>query len=659
MIEQLCMGCMINKGNAAVCPECGWREGRLPASNQHLPPGTLLSDRYCIGKVLGQGGFGITYLGMDTYLDLKLAIKEYFPRELVIRETGRSQVSIHSDTFQEQYNYALEKFLLEARTLARFEGHPNIISVRDFFKANGTAYLAMPYLSGMTLKEYLELKDMALSFAEVLGILMPVLDALRVIHGEGVLHRDISPDNIFITSKGRVILIDFGAARQAIGEKGKHLSVVLKPGYAPEEQYRSRGIQGPWTDIYAVAATFYRAVTGRMPPDSLDRLEDDPLLSPTRLGIPLGAEEEAALLKAFAVRAENRFQDVAHFQAALWPSFSGSSPPPTQASSVTYNGHYSPHWLNSKEGEPSRYVEHPYAARTEEENNPYSREDEAVHDPLPYAAWAINPQAAAEFGEQEIRIGRAPDNDIVLQEGAVSRYHARLYFQSGTWYVADGGSTHGTLLNGEQLVRPQEIRPGDRLQFSTTTLRFDGNNIFSEQGELLKSVGQPAVSAETTPPGEYPSNNFPPPNDLSGRGKAILATAAGGVLGLLLVALFLYSWFEPTTSPLTSPLNQSDEGAPAVLDDAVIDDEAEQPGETATIEFEGGIYTGQVKNGVPHGYGSMVYHLSSRSPGSAPRGERRYEGEWQDGKREGEGTMIYPDGTIRQGIWKDDVFAGH
>ncbi len=146
---------------------------------------------------------------------------------------------------------------------------------------------------------------------------MPVLDALIEVHAVGILHRDISPDNIYINKKGQVILIDFGAVRQALGEKGRSLSIILKPGYTPEEQYRSKGVQGPWMDIYAVAATMYRAITGEMPPESLDRLEQDTLVPPSQLGVDINKNQEQALLKAMAVRARDRFQTVKEFQSAL------------------------------------------------------------------------------------------------------------------------------------------------------------------------------------------------------------------------------------------------------------------------------------------------------------------------------------------------------
>ncbi|MCJ7806372.1 MAG: DUF5050 domain-containing protein, partial [Clostridia bacterium] len=332
-LTDLCMGCMEeNINQAAECPQCGWVEGTEPSSPLFLPPRTILEGKYLIGRVLGQGGFGITYLAWDINLNIKLAIKEFFPQDLASRAAGHSQVSAYSGSMGSQYDYGLDKFLQEARTLAQFEGHPNIVSVRDFFKANGTAYFVMSYVEGITLKDHLANSSGKLPIDQARGIIMPVLDALKEVHKVNVLHRDISPDNIFINQKGQVILIDFGAARQAIGEKGRSLSIILKPGYAPEEQYRSKGVQGPWTDIYAVGATLFHLVTGQQPPEALERLVEDSMQSPSELGAVLSENEELALYKALAVRAGDRFQAVEEFQAALMgeqASFIITAPIPT------------------------------------------------------------------------------------------------------------------------------------------------------------------------------------------------------------------------------------------------------------------------------------------------------------------------------------------
>lgn len=316
-LGKICMRCMEDKGTTRKCPYCGHKEGSPVESLLHLPPGTVLHDKYLLGRALGQGGFGITYIAMDTNLGIKLAVKEYLPQELATRISGHSMVSAYKTSLADQFNYGLEKFLEEARTLARFIAHPNVIEVRDYFEANGTAYLVMSYVEGVTLQEHLRSSGGKITVDEALNIFNPVLDALQEIHSKGILHRDISPDNLLVDRKGRVILIDFGSARQAMGERSKSLSVIMKAGYSPVEQYQSKGKQGPWTDIYAVAASFYRCITGTMPPESIERITEDLMAPPSQLGVVIEAGTEEALLKALAVKSVHRFREVKEFQEQL------------------------------------------------------------------------------------------------------------------------------------------------------------------------------------------------------------------------------------------------------------------------------------------------------------------------------------------------------
>ncbi len=308
---------MEQKGTAKLCPFCGYAEGAAPEAALHLPPGTVLENKYLLGRALGQGGFGITYIAWDRKLNLKLAIKEYLPIDMASRATGQATISVYKKELADSFQYGLDKYLEEARTLARFAGHPGIVWVRDYFEANGTAYIVMEYIEGVTLKEYLAKRKEPLYFKQALTVFVPVLDALKEVHAEDILHRDISPDNILIDKRGRVVLIDFGAARQAVGEQSRSLSVIMKPGFSPEEQYHSRGNQGPWTDIYAAAASIYLAVTGIIPPESLSRLSEETLVPPSKLGIKIEPLYEQALLKALAVRAKDRYQTVEEFQKVL------------------------------------------------------------------------------------------------------------------------------------------------------------------------------------------------------------------------------------------------------------------------------------------------------------------------------------------------------
>jgi serine/threonine protein kinase len=283
----------------------------------YLHQGTVLNNRYQIESILGHGGFGVTYLARDLTLNVQVAVKEYLPRQLATRAEGATGISIYTGDAREHFDYGLKKFLAEARAVAQFADHPNIVSARDYFAANGTAYMVMRYIQGADFKAYLAQHGGKIPFDLALKIMMPVMDALRQVHAAGLLHRDISPDNIYLTADGQVKLMDFGAARQQTGEHSKSLSVILKTGYAPPEQYRSKGKQGPWTDIYATAATLYKAITGETPPEALDRLAEDTLVPPSQMGVAIPPAAEQVLLQALAVNQDRRYQTMEEFQDQL------------------------------------------------------------------------------------------------------------------------------------------------------------------------------------------------------------------------------------------------------------------------------------------------------------------------------------------------------
>ena len=216
----------------------------------------------------------MTYLGWDRKLQAQVAIKEFFPRDLAGRNGDRTTVVPHDKHDAELFSYGLERFVQEARTLAQFD-HPNVVRVRTFFEENGTAYLVMNYYDGISLSQYLEDNGGRLEEKLAIAIMMPIIDGIRAVHEKGFLHRDIKPNNIYLTQGGLPILLDFGAARFAIGQRTKSLSIVLTPGYAPFEQYQKKGKHGPWTDVYSAAATLYHMVTGEVPLESPDRVMED------------------------------------------------------------------------------------------------------------------------------------------------------------------------------------------------------------------------------------------------------------------------------------------------------------------------------------------------------------------------------------------------
>ena len=312
-----CCNCFTPKGGAEQCPECGYLEGSTPLSPILLVPGTWLLGRYRTGKLLGQGGFGATYLGWDDRLQIRVAVKEYFPTNLVAREPGGSGMTPYTAELRAPFAKGITKFLEEARTLARLRDIREIVAVQDYFEDNRTAYLVMELLQGQTMKKYIADRGGKIEYKKALSILMPIMKALHSVHEQGMVHRDISPDNIFMPASGGTKLLDFGAARASVGEAGAGLTVILKPGFAPPEQYFSDSRQGPWTDIYALAATFYCALTGKAPMDSTRRLQEDGVQMPSALGLAIPSEIERVLMTALALRRQDRYQSMREMIAAL------------------------------------------------------------------------------------------------------------------------------------------------------------------------------------------------------------------------------------------------------------------------------------------------------------------------------------------------------
>jgi len=284
----------------------------------HLRMGTRLNNRYLIQGVLGEGGFGITYVGMDEVLCQKVAVKEFFPRGAITRNNQQTNevVSVYG-TKAANFHQGEEKFLQEARTLAQFNNVAGVVRVQDFFRENGTAYIVMEYLEGITLKQYLQTYG-PISVEEMQNIFAPILEALDKIHQNGVIHRDISPDNIMCLPEGEVKLMDFGAARDYTDYSAEGLSVILKMGFAPIEQYDSHGKQGPWTDIYALGATMYQCLTGRKPDDATKRSLEDTLVSPSMLGVRIAPPVEYAIMRALQIRPSDRYRNLGEFCEDLY-----------------------------------------------------------------------------------------------------------------------------------------------------------------------------------------------------------------------------------------------------------------------------------------------------------------------------------------------------
>ncbi len=299
----------------AFCGVCGHQNASVDNLPLQLPCGSVLAGKFMIGRALGQGGFGITYIGVALHLDIKVAIKEYYPDGFVLRDTmNKTQVWPMTGEKGAFFIDGRSKFLQEAQTMARFASDPNIVCVRDYFQENGTAYIVMDYVEGKTLKQLAAEQNGRLPAAAVFSCLRPIMDSLAHVHAAGMLHRDISPDNIIVRPDGRAVLLDFGAARQ-ISAAGEHSNTInVKHGYAPEEQYRTHGEQGPWTDIYALSATIYRLTTGQNLPQALDRaMAHIPLAPPNAFGAGMTPAQQAAVMRGLSVLGQDRQRSMAEF----------------------------------------------------------------------------------------------------------------------------------------------------------------------------------------------------------------------------------------------------------------------------------------------------------------------------------------------------------
>ncbi len=318
----LCPGCFIPKAPREVCRDCGYPVRVQNRNGVHLLPGTRLLGRYLVGNVLGQGGFGATYLGWDERLQIKVAVKEFYPANLVSRVAGSPGVAPFSDEHAQSFSAGMKKFLEEARMLARLREVREIVSVQDFFEQNETAYIVMELLDGRTLKRHIAESGGRIDARKTLTLLSPIMKALHAVHEQGLIHRDISPDNIFLTSGGDRKLLDFGAARHAAG-KSADLTVILKPGYAPPEQYAPDGNQGPWTDVYALCATAYYALTGKTPPDATSRFMSDrvPRLAEGGATVPPGFEK--VLSSGLSMRWQDRPRSMRDLLLALNGALNG------------------------------------------------------------------------------------------------------------------------------------------------------------------------------------------------------------------------------------------------------------------------------------------------------------------------------------------------
>ena len=322
-----CFGCM-EEIQGYPCPHCGFDPRRVTGIEYALPMGTILAGKYLVGRVLGQGGFGITYVGWDIALERKVAIKEYYPSGQVSRNPGSRGLTWYTSVQSQQAKQnGTQMFLKEARKMSKVDDIPNVVRVRDLFQENETAYIVMDFVEGETLKARLE-KTGPLPWEQAKGIFLPAIQAMEQVHKAGLVHRDISPDNLMLTPGGKVKILDLGAAKDLSVNNGASSMQVAKGGFSPFEQYTQRGSSGPWTDVYAMAATIYYTLTGKLPPVATDRVVED-TISWEEPGLKaLSAQALEALQKAMVISAKNRMQSMEELEKGLYSTAVEPAPTP-------------------------------------------------------------------------------------------------------------------------------------------------------------------------------------------------------------------------------------------------------------------------------------------------------------------------------------------
>lgn len=435
-----------------ICPSCGYTEKKEPAEKHYLKPGTVLNNQYIVGTVIGSGGFGIVYKAWDSHLSRMIAIKEYFPMTYVSRIPGKSEISVFTNRKQ-VFQKSVRRFLEEAQYLAKFSKHSHIVNVYSFFEENNTAYFVMEYLDGISFGEFIGSQGGRIETESAVSVVIAVLEALKEIHKSGIIHRDVAPDNIFLCFDGKIKLMDLGAARFSKNEKD--LDRVLKQGYAPPEQYEEEK-QGIYTDVYAVGAVLYRALTGERPIESTNRLKSDDLLEPKDLNPDIPDKLNTIILRAMAILPELRFQTDEELIEVL-------------------NENYSKEIRSAKE-------EIKYRKKKRIISGIFATAAVLIGAIIGFFVYDMKKSETAlkattlKIWLQEDDNNLTEDMDVVIcGDNTISRNkHAIITYEpkERKFWVQPGESRELVYLNEEIVLEPRNINNGDTINIGATDLRF-------------------------------------------------------------------------------------------------------------------------------------------------------------------------------------------
>jgi serine/threonine protein kinase len=467
----VCPNCFRPLGGDTVCGHCSFDIGAMKSPPGALPLFSALNNRYLLGRVLGKGGFGITYVAQDMGTGRICAIKEYIPSEYATRDDSASSVYPYPDQKARYvFEHGKEKFIEEAKTLLKLSSDPIVVDIWDYFAQNNTAYFAMEFLDGLDLRKMARSNGGTIDPELAKMVLVTVASSLMEIHRRNILHRDLSPENIIVTNGSRIKLIDFGAARNFVSNQNKGMSVLLKPGFAPPEQYSAKGVQGPWSDVYALCATFYNVVSGKALVDALFRYRGEAQPSLYSLGCAVTKRTSDVIEKGMALDHKLRYQDFRQ----LLDDIDINVTPQKKARSASPDVPSEQKPLTSQAGARETPV------KSSSSQSPVSSRrtsaDSNAALPAPYVQAFIEGRAPVKASIREndiLKIGRSRQNSnmVIDHDTNISRVHCYVRFDKARsmFYLSDVSANGTYLENGQRLLKNKEYALGPDTKFYLAT----------------------------------------------------------------------------------------------------------------------------------------------------------------------------------------------
>ncbi len=457
-----CPNCFMPISGSTICPNCGNDYSKNKQFAGVLPVFTLLNNRYLVGRVLGKGGFGVTYIAKDIISNNICAIKEYMPSEYSTRSGGtQSIVPFSDDKARFVFTHGREKFMEEAKTLLKLRNNPTVVDILDYFTQNNTAYLVMEYLDGQDLRKLARSSGGKLDPEFAKMVFVTIASSLMEIHRINILHRDLSPENIIATSNGRIKLIDFGAARNFVSTQNKGMSILLKPGFAPPEQYNAKGTQGPWSDVYALCATFYTLVSGKPLVDALFRYRGEPQPSLASLGCPVTKKTSDVIERGMELDYKRRYKDFKELLDDIDIATSNTS-----QKKIVQQGDVQQKTVQQGQDSLQRISQQGKTERSAVKHE--------VKVTQPYIAAIVGNSLCNKVlvGLNDVfKIGRSAQSCqyVVSGDTNISRIHCYLRFDGNRIYLCDASSNGTFFENGTQLIKNKEyvIAPGTKFYLAT------------------------------------------------------------------------------------------------------------------------------------------------------------------------------------------------